>query len=120
VNAARRLAETFPEATLIYAHMGRYLTKDPKLVDSFIQLAREHDKVLLDLSGVALVEKIAEAVRQVGAAKLVWGTDGPHADPDLVSFARRGLEQVTSAPISQEDKDLILGGNIARVLRLTA
>src|ERR1700694_4176337 len=40
--AAKRMAETFPENTLIYAHMGRYLSRDAKLVDSFIQLAEDH------------------------------------------------------------------------------
>jgi len=116
---AKRMAEAFPENTLIYAHMGRYNTTDPALVDSFIKLAAEHDNVLLDLSGVELVAKIAEAVRKVGAGKLVWGTDGPHADPDLVTFARRNLEKVTRLPISPDEKDQILGGNIARILKPT-
>jgi predicted TIM-barrel fold metal-dependent hydrolase len=120
VNAARRLAETFPENHLIYAHMGRYNTNDPNLVDSFIKLAEKHERVYLDLSGVVLVAKIEEAVRKIGARKLVWGTDGPHADPDLVTYARRALEKVTSLPINQDEKDAILGGNIARLLKATS
>jgi hypothetical protein len=36
-----------------------------------------------------------EAVRKVGAGKLVWGTDGPHPEPDLVTYARTNLEKVT-------------------------
>jgi predicted TIM-barrel fold metal-dependent hydrolase len=115
---AKRLAQAFPETTIIYAHMGRYKTNDPKLVDAFIRIAEEHDNVLLDLSGVDLVPKIAEAVKKVGAGKLVWGTDGPHPDPDLVTYARSNLEKVTQSPISQEEKDQILGGNIARLLKL--
>jgi predicted TIM-barrel fold metal-dependent hydrolase len=115
---AKRLAQAFPENTLIFAHMGRYKTNDPKLVDAFIQIAAEHDKVLLDLSGVDLVPKIAEAVRKVGARKLVWGTDGPHPEPDLVTYARSNVEKVTQSPITQKEKDQILGGNIARLLRL--
>jgi predicted TIM-barrel fold metal-dependent hydrolase len=117
---AKRLAQAFPETTIIFAHMGRYKTNDPKLVDAFIQIAAEHDKVLLDLSGVDLVPKIAEAVKKVGAGKLVWGTDGPHPDPDLVTYARTNLEKVTQSPISPEEKEQILGGNIARLLKLTA
>jgi predicted TIM-barrel fold metal-dependent hydrolase len=116
---AKRLAKAFPETTIIFAHMGRYKTNDPKLIDAFIQVAAEHDKVLLDLSGVDLVPKIAEAVKKVGAGKLVWGTDGPHPDPDLVTYARTNLEKVTQSPISPEEKDQILGGNIARLLKLT-
>ena len=63
-TVAKRTAEGVLN-TLIYAHMGRYNTTDSTLVDSFIKLAAEHDNVLLDLSGVELVAKIAEAVRRV-------------------------------------------------------
>jgi predicted TIM-barrel fold metal-dependent hydrolase len=116
--AAQRLARTFPENHLIFAHMGAYGTKNAKLVDSFIRLAEEHRRVRLDLSGVALEAKIGEAVRRLGAGKLVWGTDGPYAHPDLVTFARDELEKVRRLPISQAEKDDILGGNIARLVKV--
>ena len=115
--AAQRLAQTFPENELIFAHMGAYGTKNAKLVDSFIQLAQDHRRVRLDLSGVVLEAKIGEAVRRLGAGKLVWGTDGPYAHPDLVTFARDELEKVRRLPISQDEKDDILGGNIARLVK---
>jgi predicted TIM-barrel fold metal-dependent hydrolase len=116
--AARRMAEAFPDNTLIYAHMGRYLTRDAKLVDAFVRLAEEHKNVYLDLSGVELVAKIGEAVHRLGAGKLVWGTDGPQANPELVAFARNELDKVRRLEIRQEEKDQILGGNIARLLKL--
>jgi predicted TIM-barrel fold metal-dependent hydrolase len=116
--AAKRLAQTFPENTLIFAHMGRYGSRDPKLVDSFIQLAEGHEKILLDLSGVELDAKIGEAVRRLGSGKLVWGTDGPYANPDYVTLAERELEKIRRLPIAPADKEAILGGNIARVLKL--
>lgn len=118
VAAAERIARSFPETTIIYAHMGRYQTRDPKLVDSFIQLAEDYSQVLLDLSGVELVSKIDEAVRRVGADKLVWGTDGPYENPDLVTYIQNELDKVRKRSIPQEDKDKILGGTIARILKL--
>jgi predicted TIM-barrel fold metal-dependent hydrolase len=118
VAAARRIAEAFPGTNVIYAHMGRYKAPDARLIDAFIRLAGEHEKVFLDLSGVSLDAKIAEAVRLIGARKLVWGTDGPYAQPDLATFARNELEKVRRQPISPEDKDDVLGGNIARLLKL--
>ena len=36
-----------------------------------------------------------------------------------MSFAQHELEKVKSLPISQHEKDQILGGNIARILKLT-
>lgn len=118
VAAAERMARGFPETTIIYAHMGRYQTRDPKLVDSFIKLAEDHPQVLLDLSGVELVAKIDEAVRRVGADKLIWGTDGPYENPDLVTYVQNELDKVRKLAIPQADKEKILGGTIARVLKL--
>jgi predicted TIM-barrel fold metal-dependent hydrolase len=114
--AARRIAEAFPGAHVIFAHMGRYATTDAKLVDSFIQLAETHDRVRLDLSGVALEPKIGEAARRLGPAKLIWGTDGPYAHPDLVTYAKDELGKVRNLPIPRADQDQILGGNIAKLV----
>lgn len=116
LRAAERLAKKFPETSILFAHMGRYLTKDDKLIDGFIRLAEVSENVWLDLSGVALVEKIQQAAEQIGPGKLVWGTDGPHTDPDLVGYARRELEKVTTLEVAQDAKAQILGGNIARLL----
>jgi predicted TIM-barrel fold metal-dependent hydrolase len=117
---ARRMAKAFPDTTIIYAHMGRYLSQDAKLVDSFIKLAEDYKNVLLDLSGVELVAKIGEAVRRVGPGKLVWGTDGPYAHPELVLYAKNELDKVRKLDIRPEEKGKILGGNIARLLKLKA
>jgi uncharacterized protein len=117
VAVAKRLAETFPENHVIFAHMGAYGTKNPKIIDGFIQLAEDHERVLLDLSGVVLNDKIAEAARRIGARKLVWGTDGPYAHPDLVTYASQELEKIRRLPISQEEKNQILGGNIAKLIQ---
>lgn len=114
--AARRIAGAFPDTPVIYAHMGRYGTTDAALVDSFIKLAGDHANVRLDLSGVVLDAKIGEAARTLGAPKLVWGTDGPYAHPDLVSYARNELDKIRRLPLPQADRDAILGGNVARLL----
>jgi predicted TIM-barrel fold metal-dependent hydrolase len=114
---ARRLAQAFPENHVIFAHMGAYLTKNVQIVDSFIKIAEDHERVHLDLSGVALDAKIEEAARRLGARKLVWGTDGPHPHPDLVTYAREGLEQIRRLSISQGEKDDILGRNVARLIQ---
>jgi len=116
--AARRMAKAFPGTTLIIAHMGRYLATDGRLLDQFIGLAAECDNVLLDVSGVVLVEKIPEAVRTIGAKRLVWGTDGPHPKPDTVAFARTELDKVRQLDLGEDDKDNLLGRTILELLRL--
>jgi len=117
-SAARRMAKAFPGTKLIIAHMGRYLSSDKGLVDQFIGLAGECDNVLLDVSGVVLVEKIAEAVRRIGSARLVWGTDGPHPKPDTVTFARTELNKVRQLDLGEDDKANLLGRTILGLLGL--
>ncbi|MFN0054956.1 MAG: amidohydrolase family protein [Planctomycetales bacterium] len=115
---ARRLAKEFPQTPFWFAHMGRYLATDAGLVEQFIKVAEEFENVSLDLSAVALVYKIEEAVSRLGARRLVWGTDGPYKNPDIVTYARAELNKIRTLNISPADKELILGGNVARMLRL--
>lgn len=117
-TVAARMAEAFPGTPLLYAHMGRYLSTDPQLLEQFIRMAEKHENVFLDLSAVALVYKMEEAAQRLGARRLVWGTDGPYKNPDVASYARSELDKVRQLKLSDADKDLILGGNIARLVNL--
>lgn len=118
-SAARRLAKSFPEVPMWLAHMGRYMSTDAQMVDQFISIAADHENVSLDLSGVALFNKVEEAISRVGAKRLVWGTDGPFKNPDVVTYARTELDKILTLKISDADKELILGGNVVRALKLT-
>jgi predicted TIM-barrel fold metal-dependent hydrolase len=117
-TVAARMAEAFPHTPLLYAHMGRYFSTDAGLIEQFIRVAEKFDNVYLDLSAVALVYKIEEAAKRLGARRLVWGTDGPYKNPDAISYARNELEKVRQLKLSDADTELILGGNIARLLNL--
>lgn len=117
-TVAARLAEAFPQTPLLYAHMGRYLSTDAAMVEQFIKVAEKFENVYLDLSAVALVYKIEEATQRLGAARLIWGTDGPYKNPDVVTYARTEMDKVRLLKLNDADKKLILGGNIARLLNL--
>lgn len=114
----RRLAETFPQVKIIIAHLGLYLCKDGELIDRFITLARDYPNLFLDISGVLLVEKIEQAVKEVGAERVIWGTDGPSNKPDPVSFTKGEMNKVKGLNLSEEETKAILGGNILRLLCL--
>jgi predicted TIM-barrel fold metal-dependent hydrolase len=115
---AARLAEAFPQTPLLFAHMGRYFSTDAQLVEQFIRVAEKFENVYLDLSAVALVYKIEEAAQRLGAKRLVWGTDGPYKNPDIVTYAKTEMDKVRQLKLSDSDKKMILGGNIARLLNL--
>ena len=128
LEVATTMVRSFPDTIFIIAHMGRYLCKDEKILDSFIALAENFPNVFLDLSGVIVPEKIVEAVTRIGSIRLLWGSDGPHPLPDLVTnsqelpdlvaFTRSELNKVTQLKLNDEDESNILGQSIIKLLRL--
>lgn len=118
ISDVKRIAEKFPEAKIIIAHFGKYLSTDEKLIDQFISLASTHRNVYLDTSGVILTHKIVEAVQRVGSDRIIFGTDGPHKEPDTVSFAKRELEKIKNLRLNLADEEKILGKNILRLLKI--
>ncbi len=116
--STERIARGFPDTKLIVAHFGKYLCSDAALIDRFIGLAESCQNVWLDASGVVLIWTIEEAARRIGAERILFGTDGPHPMPDLVTFAGLPIKQIRMLGLTEEEKDLILGGSIAALLGL--
>jgi predicted TIM-barrel fold metal-dependent hydrolase len=113
-----RIAKKFPEAKIIVAHLGKYLCNDEALIEKFIELAATYKNVYLDASGVSLVHKIKEAVYKVGSDRVIFGTDGPHEEPSLVQFAKNEINKIRSLGLDRKDEEAIMGGNIAKLLRI--
>ena len=118
LEAMDRITRDFPDATVIIAHLGRYLCEDAELIDRFIRLAEARPSVVLDVSGVVLTASIADAVRRVGSDRVVWGSDGPQESPDPVTFARTELDKVRGLSLTEGEKADVLGNTIARLLGL--
>ena len=116
--STERIARGFPETKLIVAHFGKYLCSDAALIERFIDLAESCENVWLDASGVVLVWTIEEAARRIGAERILFGTDGPHPMPSLVTFAALPIKQIRMLALTEEQEHLILGGSIARLLGL--
>jgi len=57
-------------------------------------------------------EQFLRFVEVFGPQRLLFGTDSPWGDQ------KKSVETIQSLPLSQEDKDAILGGNAARLLHL--
>jgi len=118
LGAAARMAAGFPDLKLMVCHFGLYLASRPEQIEPFIVLAEEHPNIYLDASGVLLDWKIKDAVQRIGAERVLFGTDGPHAQPDEVSFARRAVRQIRNLELPEAPREMILGGAIARLLEL--
>jgi uncharacterized protein len=78
-----------------------------------IMAAEQLPNLYLDLtSSTTDADFLEAAVARLGAQRIVFGTDTPLLDP----YSQ--LAKVCDAPISKADRDLILGGNILRLMGL--
>jgi hypothetical protein len=76
-----------------------------------IEVAQRHKNVWLDTTSSTYDSGMMEmAVRRLGAGRILFGTDMPLLDP----FA--GVQKIRSAFLTEEEKTLILGGNLERLL----
>jgi predicted TIM-barrel fold metal-dependent hydrolase len=112
---AEWMLSRFGGATIVIAHIGRYRCTEEHVMDRFIELAAAHPRAVLDVSGVVLPWKIADAVRAVGADRVVWGSDGPSPSPDTASFLRSEIAKIHALGLSASDTDRVLALSIERL-----
>lgn len=103
-----RLAERYPDLKLVMAHIGGDW-------EYAIKAVRHCPNVWVDTSGsLAHTGMLEMAIRELGPARVVWGTDMPGADL-LYTLAK-----VDRAPIRAADKRKILGENAKQLLARSA
>ena len=113
---AESMAQRFPHTKLIIAHLGRYLCNDEALIGRFLALAKQHDNIYFDVSGVVLLHNIREAVERIGSGRVIWGSDGPAKAPDLVSYAKSELDKIRRLGLSKEAEQDVLGRSLQRLV----
>lgn len=101
------LAEKYPNISLFLDHAGR----DFATAEAYAELAKKYDNVYLQLTYTSVPEGLIEYLCREGLAeKTLYGTDAPMRDP------RPQLGWVAHADITTQEKKLILGGNMQRIL----
>ncbi len=103
-EAIAALAERVPEVTIILAHMRG---------EGFIEACEGRPNVYLG-TVKAKPEHVLEAVDRLGAERIIAGSDSPYASMQYEMVEK--FEELES--LSDEEKALIRGGNIARLLGL--
>lgn len=100
------VAERFPEVPILMGHSGG----SPRGYEKSLEVARKHKNAFLEICGSEYSGVWMERlVKRAGAERIVFGTDMPFHDP------RFQLGRVALSKISDEEKRLILGGNIQRI-----
>lgn len=103
------VADRFPEARLIMAHMGGGGAKEN--IFATIHNSRRYEHLYHDTT-TSLLDScmVEEAVRVLGPERVLFGTDFPVLDPVPQ------MSKVRSAAITEEQKALVLGGNMERLV----
>ncbi|RJS84471.1 amidohydrolase [Candidatus Bathyarchaeota archaeon] len=103
-NDVKILAERYPEAKIIMAHLGGDWELGLKAV-------RKCENVYVDTSGnYPEMGMIEAAVNELGAERVVFGSDAPGRN-----FCVE-ISKIMAADINQKDRELILRGNMLRLL----
>ncbi len=98
------LASRHPDASFVCGHCGGQW-------ELGVRAVRSRPNVAVDVAGGDPTAGIVEtAVRELGAERVVYGSDAPGR-----SFASQ-LAKVTGADVSEADRKLILGENLRRLL----
>lgn len=104
------LARQVPQATILIAHLGEQAETN---MWQTLTMARSHPNVILDLTSSQIYAGLVEAcVETVGPERVVFGTDMPLLEPEVQ------IQKVYAANIDEEARQLILGGNAARLFGL--
>jgi hypothetical protein len=104
--AIEEIVRPFPEVPVLIGHMGTIWN----LMEAILVAGRTPN-VYLETSGTQLLD-VRTAYRQLGAGKIVMGTDWPGSDFDLERA------KIARAVPDAEDRRLIEGENLAALLRL--
>ena len=101
-----KVAENYPDAIIILGHTGGEYDG----VFEAIEVAKKHPNVYLDTASSRLYPDVIEMmVREVGAERILYGSDVPFISPVPQ------VGKIVYADISESDKEKILGLNTAKL-----
>ncbi len=103
-----RIAQRYPEVTIIIAHSGGHYRGHLQAIEA----VQKYDNVYVDICGATISFGLIEwFVREIGAQKILYGSDLTWIDP------RAHLGRVFGANIPHSDKEKILHLNAQRLFK---
>lgn len=101
------LCERYPELPIVIEGTGRKLLYDNRI---FCQLLSMHQNLYIEMHNLANCRFVEYLVDRVGAESLIYGSYLPYQEPAITMMS------VTHSAISDDDKRLIAGGNMRRLI----
>ncbi len=103
------LAERFNNIPIVLGHMGH---GHIIYINGSLEVAARRKNIYLEPSGMPMHTKILEAVRLLGAERVLWGSDAPfhHHAVELTKLMVAGL--------SEKELELVLGRNALNLFGL--
>lgn len=108
VREINTVAKNFPKLNIIIGGVNYGEFREA------LAVMRRYDNVSFETSCMQMVNGIEILVNKVGAERVYLGTGLP------LMYPKPGLYKIFKAQISDHDKELILGGNAARLLSLSS
>jgi predicted TIM-barrel fold metal-dependent hydrolase len=105
-----QMLETYPNAQFLSAHVGGW---DGRSANYAVELCKRYPNIHMELCSSVVYNGVMEKlVEEVGADRIVHGSDGPLMDPGYQ------LGRVITARLSAEDRKKILYDNAVKLFRL--
>jgi predicted TIM-barrel fold metal-dependent hydrolase len=104
----RYLAETFPDTKIVFPHLG----SSREDIFARIELVAKHPNTCIELSGSGIerVGILEKAVKDIGADRVLYGSDFTINEPSAV------IARVKNAFLTPDDREKILFRNVERLL----
>ena len=104
-----KISERHPDLKIMVIHMGG--AGMPAIHDAVIELAAQYPNWFL-VDSEADYRKELKAIESLGPSRILYGSDTPFC-PMRYEW---GIRQVVLQDLSEEQRNLVLGGNTARML----
>lgn len=101
------IAMRYPEVPIIMGHMGKQ-----HLHYDIIPAMRLAENLYLETSGSKIQILLEKVVKEFGAERVLFGTDGPH------NLLPAYVARIEDLNVSQEEKEWILGKSAAKLFNL--
>ncbi|MGC9520850.1 MAG: amidohydrolase family protein [Anaerolineae bacterium] len=108
---ARKVARMFPDLIILMVHMGMTNWEMNRAV---VEVAQECPNMYL-IGSATDPKAIMYAIHELGADRVCFGSDAPFRRPHVV---RAMYEALLKYEVGEDEKALVMGGNIARLFDL--